>query len=570
MKKIFTFLSAVLLTVGAAYSQQEQPAFSVAASALNPTNAKVESVVNFSKTAVSSTAKLPGISDIISVAPEGEEKIYYRQAFYMDGQKPVYQKIDGEQLRLTFAPDGKTVYFRDITCNSYSGDSHNYPDGTWLKGTIEGDQIILELPQALYSYGSMMCYSIVVNPVLEADIDGNMMFNFVPDFEPSKYVFDYKDGVLSTPKEFKAQLLGVAATMGGQTIWYGIGDGNYTYTELTETPVEIPADAVVEEYSMSYEENGTAAAQLVSVAKVGDDFYIKGFNPILPEATMKGSLNAEGKVEFPIQILAVPSERTYYAVDKQIYYLYPYTVETVDEVETKVAQEKITFDYDAETGKLTSADTFAFNIGRNFYNNPSKVYASPVLNKMTGADQIPAAPQVVNFTPYASGSGYGMITVSIPKTDVDGVALDTNNLYWQLEADGEVMTLSTDDYWELADDMVEVPVTFEDDWDIDILSNGNVAISFYVSPSESIGIRSVYYNKSGNRTVSAINLVDPQGNAITSGVDDVVASKSSNPVNVEYFDVLGRKAQEAIKNGVSIMRVTYKDGKVESRKYLSK
>ena len=41
MKKIFTSLSAVLLTVGAAYSQQEQPAFSVAASALNTTNAKV-------------------------------------------------------------------------------------------------------------------------------------------------------------------------------------------------------------------------------------------------------------------------------------------------------------------------------------------------------------------------------------------------------------------------------------------------------------------------------------------------------------------------------------------------
>ena len=33
MKKIFTSLSAVLLTVDAAYSQQEQPAFSVAASA---------------------------------------------------------------------------------------------------------------------------------------------------------------------------------------------------------------------------------------------------------------------------------------------------------------------------------------------------------------------------------------------------------------------------------------------------------------------------------------------------------------------------------------------------------
>ena len=569
MKKIFTSLSAVLLTVGAAYSQQEQPAFSVAASALNPTNAKVESVVNFTNSAVSSAAKLPEISDIISVAPEGEEKIYYRQAFYMDGQKPVYQKIDGEQLRLTFAPDGKTVYFRDITCNSFSGDSMTYPDGTWLKGTIEGDQIILELPQALYSYGSIMFYTVAVNPVLDADTEGNLSFNFVPDFEPSKYVFDYKDGVLSTPKEFKAQLLGVAMNMNGQTIWYGIGDGNYTYTELTETPAEIPADAVVEEYSMSYEENGAAAAQLVKVAKVGNDFYIKGFNSIWPEATMKGSLNAEGKVEFPMQIIAVPSERTNYAIDKQIYYLYPYTVETVDEVETKVAQEKITFDYDAESGKLTSADTFAFNIGRNFYNNPSKVYAKPVLNKMSDAEQIPAAPQIVEFSPYSSGNGYGIITVSIPKVDVDGVALDINNLYWQLEADGEVMTLSTDDYWELTDDMVEVPVTFEDNWDIDIMNSGNVAISFYVSPSESIGIRSVYY-KNGNRTVSAINLVDPQGNAITSGVDDVVASKSSNPVNVEYFDVLGRKAQEAIKNGVSIMRVTYKDGKVESRKYISK
>ena len=75
MKKIFTSLSAVLLTVGAAYSQQEQPAFSVAASALNPTNAKVESVVNFTNSAVSSAAKLPEISDIISVAGRRGEDI---------------------------------------------------------------------------------------------------------------------------------------------------------------------------------------------------------------------------------------------------------------------------------------------------------------------------------------------------------------------------------------------------------------------------------------------------------------------------------------------------------------
>lgn len=47
---------------------------------MNPTNAKVELVVNFTNSAVSSAAKLPEISDIISVAPEGEEKIYYRQA----------------------------------------------------------------------------------------------------------------------------------------------------------------------------------------------------------------------------------------------------------------------------------------------------------------------------------------------------------------------------------------------------------------------------------------------------------------------------------------------------------
>ena len=91
-----------------------------------------------------------GDEELIAYQPEGELKMYERSgiAFY-ENEDYKAEKTDqeGEVLSIVYAPDNSTVYIKDPVSK--------YQQGTWVKGTIEGNTITVPLGQNLKYQGTL-------------------------------------------------------------------------------------------------------------------------------------------------------------------------------------------------------------------------------------------------------------------------------------------------------------------------------------------------------------------------------------------------------------------------------
>ena len=77
------------------------------------------------------------IPEIITEQPEGELVTYGRENYHLDSYNyPLYDF--GEPIDVVYAPDGETVYIRDIIFEYYE---YN----TWVRGTISGGKIHVPL-----------------------------------------------------------------------------------------------------------------------------------------------------------------------------------------------------------------------------------------------------------------------------------------------------------------------------------------------------------------------------------------------------------------------------------------
>ena len=94
-----------------------------------------------------------GTPYVIDWQPEGELKTYTRTSdciYYSNysNSKSTNPTFGNERLtdkgEIVFANDGKTVYMKDPFLSM--------KNDTWVKGTLEADRIIVELPQCLYKY----------------------------------------------------------------------------------------------------------------------------------------------------------------------------------------------------------------------------------------------------------------------------------------------------------------------------------------------------------------------------------------------------------------------------------
>ena len=94
-------------------------------------------------------------------------------------------------------------------------------------------------------------------------------------------------------------------------------------------------------------------------------------------------------------------------------------------------------------------------------------FTNVVLTKVFETAATPADPEITDFV----GTGnYPKVKFNIPTVDVDGNTLVNEKLSYlfYFEKDGTVqeLTLTTDLYEELEEDMTEIPYGFTDGWDI--------------------------------------------------------------------------------------------------------
>ena len=261
-----------------------------------------------------------------------------------------------------------------------------------------------------------------------------------------------------------------------------------------DAPVEAPEDLVAVSYL--YEATDILdKAEVTRTVQVGfygeNEIYVQGVSTQFPEAWIKGTVDGN-QITFPTgQMLGEfdKNETTY------TFWFLGYGAAGVQDA---------VFTYDAEAKTITSNGSMVVvcldktSIQGNLVSAESGVVISMIIEKAT----IPATPSISEI----EESDYGdILAFNIPVVDVNGDGLLTDKLSYKLyydNGDGEAqpVTLTTDFYEKLTEDMTEIPYGFTDEWDI--YADG-IYLNMDYSSWKRIGIQSIYTG-GGETNVSEI------------------------------------------------------------------
>lgn len=432
-------------------------------------------------------AKAPRKADMISDRPEGEYKLYERNgdSYFYSWFGVYYNQAVGKVCEVVFAEGGK-VYLKNII-------SQMVLPG-WIEGTISGSKITFDMPQAVFSSDGDEYYAMV------GAFDEQEM-TYVSTNNALTLDYDATTGVISTPQDGDfATGNAVVGLFEGDGFWTGYADWNFTMTVITEKTVETPARLDTSMFQVTADGfPGTIAY----VGFTGNDVYVQGIFPDMPEAWVKGTIEGNKAVFKNGQFLGAD------LVNGCVQYLISATAETTlvedpewgDYTETVyfVGDEDIVFDYDAETQTFTGTNLFMVNAGTKEINYGA-IYENAVIKPFIEVAATPLAPEDLYITEYSYdyytyGYGWGYLDFMMHCADEDGNYILPDKLSYQLwvRVNGEEMplTLSHYDYANLDEDMTEVPYAFTDNWDISSVDASH-GIYYYVLGPEAYGVQAIY------------------------------------------------------------------------------
>ena len=432
-------------------------------------------------------------------------------------------KVKGEEVGV--AVDGSDIYLQGL-CSSL-------PDA-WVKGTIEDGK-------ATFAGGQF--YGTYVEEYEGEEYSYNLFFGgYGIDEETdetylSDVVFDYdaEAGTLTTEDYI---LLNSSANYVSFYDYYENVSITRDMPELPQ-PLEAPEDLVTEPYMFTafntyFEEDMTPYQ--VKVGFYGDnEVYIQGLSTYIEDAWVKGTLENG--------VLTIPET-----------YLGEY--EGWGTADLYFSETE--FIYDAEAGKFTSEAGFTtYDDDAYAYDEVSNV----VLTKLVEKAIAPADPLVKNFvligvdddnnTTDADGNpiffAYPWMGLDIPVVDVDGDPLLQDKLSYVVYIVDEndiqkELTLTTDLYTGLEEDMTEIPYLFTDGYDI--FTGGN-PLYLEQDPEEiitwkKIGVQSIYrgLGEENRSNIGWFDITDYLAeNNITVGIRDINAGSQK----VVCFDLQGRR-----------------------------
>ena len=307
-----------------------------------------KSVQRDGKVATVQSRKAPARVDIIFDQPEGELKVYERAGGamynYWGYLFTTYQ--DGGAMKIVFAEDGKTVYLQDPISQA--------TNGAWVRAELSDDGKTLTMPlnQHIVYYDEVGYGMITAWVDVTVDDDGYIIATPNNDITEATFTIG-DDGTISlngssgNVETFECSGLGLIYD--DDFTWAGYADWESVYTPFNETPVTLPDGAILENFSMMYEDaNGNEAGKIVKVAQVDNDIYVQGFSTYVPDGIMKGTIS-DDKVIFPSdQYLGVGSGRF---------------MKTLIIDNDYMMLENLEFDYDATTRTMTATDNLTVDAG---------------------------------------------------------------------------------------------------------------------------------------------------------------------------------------------------------------
>ena len=150
----------------------------------------------------------------------------------------------------------------------------------------------------------------------------------------------------------------------------------------------------------------------------------------------------------------------------------------------------------------------------------------------------PATPAITNLK--LTGTNYPALGFSIPTVDTNDYPMNVDKLYYTIwyeldEGEAQQFTISAEEYQYVEEDLVEVPYTYNDEWDI---YEGGA--KFYLNPADfdytlwkRIGVQSIYYG-ADERNASEIAWIDNPVYSIPVTVTETLYATFVAPVNVNF------------------------------------
>ncbi len=436
---------------------------------------KHEATQRGGKLIMSQQRKAPARVEVISDQPAGELKTYQRSGgalyTYWGYLFSTYQ--DGSAMQVVFAEDGKTVYLKDPVSQAIAN--------TWVKGQLSDDGKTLTMPlnQFIIFYPEADYGLITAWVETSVDESGNVVAEANPDITEVTYTIG-DDGTItlngSTGDVDTFTGSGLGLIYDDDLTWAGYLDWESAYTPFTDTPVALPEGAVLEDYSMSYEDSyGNAGGKMVKVAQVDNDIYVQGMSSLVPDGVMKGTLE-DSKVIFP--------SNQYLGVGNSMF-LYMAGLDSDVDGEYEMS-EGLEFRYDATTRTMSSI----YNLGIIAGANVQEVYGLPVIAPYADHAATPANPEVIDFADQGELGGYNYGSFNVPTVDTEGNFINPNDLYYRIYFDDdELFTFGPDEYPQITEYMTDVPYYYTDGYDI---GEGGATIYFYETGFHRVGIQSVF------------------------------------------------------------------------------
>lgn len=522
-----------------------------------------------------STKKIPAPSDdqeIIWDAPEGELTYYSRTCIgYREYFGSIMPLLDEGSVVTVIEQEDGTVWMHN-TISQFLAPG-------WVKAEKNGNTLTITGPQLVYQeydYDTdelLDYYVSAVVPEKYTNDDGSEYIRYTPS-EDGVFTFNInpETGTIKEAGNGDMVLGIISWNEKDGYFWVGYGD-NYVVCSLPKVePVTVPESAeihkgwVMKYFSTDFWGDEYEYGKFVDIAIDGDDYYIKGIYPDLPDAWAKGTKDEHNVVTFPNgQYLGINFELLRFA------YLAAGNVEYDPENDSNLAiidEAGVAFDVENDGSMTAITNILIIPVAETNVDNANYIEyleAATIIPQDPNSITNPKAPSDI----FLGGvNGMPAIECDMKAEDENGNLLNPANLYYSVYVNSEEYTFLPEYYSVFSEPVVEVPYNTEDYNSFYTSGSWRTIYIENIPKSEiyNIGAQTIYYPEGkdvnpDNVLKSYIAMVGEENPNV--GVDGISTDKKVS--EERFYDLQGR---EIIKPsaGIYIKRTIFSDGTVATRK----
>ena len=464
-----------------------------------------------------------------------------------------------------------------------------YPEESYVKGTVEGNKIILPLNQTV-EYIPSDGYGVNVGLFKSVPKIQNgqevIDFEYAPEFDSVEFEIK-EDGNIDLilpgePFDGENPTQYVLAYYYSDTLNFtGFCDFMQKYTVFDHELITVPdgVELLPYVYIDSYD-----YAQIVEVGFSDEYLYIKGLSDQLPEAVIRGKIDGNKAIVAQNEYLGVYFDQ-FYIFTKVLYANEDYDEEDENSIPYYFAPSDVGFElnFDKEQGRVWADKEgvfLSYHCDENDFTNTLGYYSEFELKYQSSMKGKPSNPTNIEYsTQWADMQGWNDLFFTLSNFSTEGNLIDTNGLYYTVYINGEPLVFYEQELWNLNNEIVlaymmvpmEVilmPYHFDNNEDIFKFTDNQFDIGIYRNDVKTVGVQTAYlYEK--EMTYSDIVTLDVETGEITVTPSDtgVEMTQSDETFSTEYYTIDGRRVSNPGR-GIFLKRETSRNGMVKTTKII--